>query len=112
MSEYDRYEGAVTGLILPVSGLRRTATVVPGALCWRLRHAGRVTLLLPLVLVGPLLMLATAVVALAGHGPLGWLAAVLLVVAVAVVLRWTIARCRRWWRSTKAPERVTSTRRS
>jgi len=70
-----------------------------------------VTLLLPLVLVGPLLMLATAVVALAQHGPLGWLAAVLLVVTVLLMTRWTLRCCLRWWRSTKAPVRVTSTRR-
>jgi hypothetical protein len=70
-----------------------------------------VTLLLPFLLAAPLLMLATAVVALAQHGPLGWLAAVLLVVTVLVVLRWSTQHCLRWWRSTKAPERITSTRR-
>ena len=69
------------------------------------------TLLLPFLLVAPLLMLATAVVALAQHGPLGWLAAVLLVVTVVLVLRWTTRWCLRWWRSTKAPVKVTSTRR-
>ena len=64
------------------------------------------TLLLPFLLVAPLLMLATAVVALAQHGPLGWLAAVLLVVTVVLVLRWTTRWCLRWWRSTKAPVRT------
>jgi hypothetical protein len=55
--------------------------------------------------MAPLLMLATAVVALAQHGPLGWLAAVLLGRGdrggAALDLVW----CLRWWRSTKAPER-------
>ena len=69
------------------------------------------TLLLPFLLVAPLLMLATAVVALAQHGPLGWLAAVLLVVAVVAVTRWSVRACLRWWASTKAPVKVTSTRR-
>ena len=58
---------------------------------------------MPLVLVGPLLMLATAVVALWSYGPLGWLGAVLLVLGV-VVLTWLLARrVARWWRGTKAP---------
>jgi hypothetical protein len=69
-----------------------------------------VTLLLPFLLAAPLLMLATAVVALASHGPLGWLAAVLLVLTVVAVLRWSARLVLRWWRSTKAPEKVTSTR--
>ena len=63
------------------------------------------TLLLPFLLMAPLLMLATAVVALAQHGPLGWLAAVLLVVTVVAVLRFTSVQLLRWWRSTKAPDR-------
>ncbi|MCW2681782.1 MAG: hypothetical protein JWM62_3183 [Frankiales bacterium] len=62
-------------------------------------------LLLPLVLAGPVLMLATACVALWSHGPLGGLAAVLLVVAVLLVSRWSCRSCLRWWRSTKAPVR-------
>ena len=62
-------------------------------------------LLLPLVLAGPLLMLATAVVALWAHGPLGWLAAVLLVAAALWVCRATVRVCLRWWRGTKAPVR-------
>ena len=62
-------------------------------------------LLLPLVLAGPLLMLATACVALWSYGPLGWLAAVLLVVAVLWLTRAFCRVCLRWWRSTKAPVR-------
>jgi hypothetical protein len=50
-------------------------------------------------------MLATACVALWSHGPLGGLAAVLLVVAVLLVSRWSCRSCLRWWRSTKAPVR-------
>ena len=65
------------------------------------------TLLLPLLLVGPLLMLATAVVALSARGPLGWLAAVLLVVAVLWATRAGVGLAARWWRSTKAPVRAT-----
>ena len=70
-----------------------------------LPHPGRVALLLPLVLAGPLLMLATAVVALWAHGPLGWLAAVLLVVACLWVSRALVRVSLRWWRGTKAPVR-------
>ena len=61
--------------------------------------------MMPLVLVGPLLMLATAVVALWSHGPLGWLGAVLLVVSVVLVTRMLVRRVARWWRGTKAPVR-------
>jgi hypothetical protein len=64
-----------------------------------------VTVFLPLVLVGPLLMLATAVAALSAHGPLGWLAAVALVVAVLWATRVSCRLCLRWWRGTKAPVR-------
>ena len=59
----------------------------------------------PLVLIGPLMLLATAVVALWQHGPLGWLASVLLVAAVTAVTVWAVRRVRRWWHSTLAPER-------
>ncbi len=62
-------------------------------------------LLLPLLLVGPVLMLATAVVALWARGPLGWLAAVLLVLSVLWLTRVACRMCLRWWRSTKAPVR-------
>ena len=58
-------EGAVTGPILPGPVRQRTARAVRRAAEGRLRHPGAVTLLLPFLLVAPLLMLATAVVALA-----------------------------------------------
>lgn len=68
-------------------------------------HAEGVALLLPFVLAGPLLVLATACVALWSYGPLGWIAAVLLVLAV-VAVSWLVLRLAlRWWRSTKAPVR-------
>ena len=59
-----------------------------------------------LALIGPLLLLATTVVTLWSYGPLGWLASVLLVVAIAWALRFTARRTLRWWRSTKAPVRT------
>jgi hypothetical protein len=63
-----------------------------------------VTLFAPLVLIGPLMLLASAVVWLWAHGPLGWVAAVLLVAGVAGACRWLVRVTMRWWRSTKAPE--------
>ncbi len=57
-----------------------------------------------LALIGPLLLLATTVVGLWAYGPVGWLASVLLVAAVAGACRWTGRVALRWWRSTKAPE--------
>ena len=57
-----------------------------------------------LALIGPLLLLATTVVGLWAHGPLGWLASVALVAAVAWACRWSTRVTLRWWRSTKAPE--------
>ncbi|HEU0102921.1 MAG TPA: hypothetical protein VFR07_11440 [Mycobacteriales bacterium] len=63
------------------------------------------TLMLPFVLLGPLLMLLSAVLALAAHGPLGWLAAALLVVGVAWATRWLARITWAWWVSTKAPRR-------
>lgn len=63
------------------------------------------TLLAPFVLAGPLLMLATAVVALSAHGPLGWVASVALVVGVLLGARWAVRAGRRWWAGTKAPVR-------
>lgn len=59
-----------------------------------------------LALIGPLLLLATTVVGLWTYGPLGWLASVLLVAAVAGGCRWTCRTTVRWWRGTKAPERA------
>lgn len=64
-----------------------------------------VFLLAPLVLAGPVLLLLAALAALWAHGPLGWLAAVLLLVSVGVVLRVLVRWTRAWWRSTKAPVR-------
>lgn len=63
------------------------------------------TLFLPLVLLGPAMLLLTAVLALASHGPLGWLAALGLVVGVALVSRWLGRLAWAWWVSTKAPPR-------
>jgi len=62
-----------------------------------------VTVFLPLVLLGPVLMLLTAVLSLASHGPLGWLAAGGLLVAVALTGRWLVRTAWAWWASTKAP---------
>lgn len=64
------------------------------------------SLLLPFVLIGPLLMLATAVVALSAHGPLGWIASALLVVGVGLATRWAVRAAVRWWAGTKAPVRA------
>lgn len=63
------------------------------------------TIFLPFVLLGPVLLLLTAVLALASHGPLGWLAAVLLVVAVGWAGRRLARLTWAWWVSTKAPRR-------
>ena len=59
-----------------------------------------------LALIGPLLLLATTVVGLWSYGPLGWVASVLLVAAIAWATRWTTRLTLRWWRSTKAPVRT------
>lgn len=67
---------------------------------------------MPFVLVGPLLMLATAVVALSAHGPLGWAASAALVLAVLLGTRWAVRAALRWWASTKAPVRPPVRRRS
>ncbi len=63
-----------------------------------------------LALIGPLLLLATTVVELWSYGPVGWLASVLLVTAVAGATRWTVRVALRWWRSTKAPVRPAAPR--
>ena len=65
------------------------------------------TPLVVLVLAAPVLLLLSAVVALGGHGPLGWLAAAALLAAVFVVARATCRRCWTWWLGTKAPVRDT-----
>lgn len=62
------------------------------------------TLFLPLVLIGPVMMLVVAVLALAAHGPLGWLAAAGLLAAVAWTCRWAVRHTCRLWASTKAAE--------
>jgi hypothetical protein len=61
-------------------------------------------LALPALLAGPLLLLAAAVVALCSTGPLGWLAAVGLVVAVIWASAWSVRRVGAWWRTTRAPD--------
>jgi hypothetical protein len=62
-----------------------------------------VTLFLPLVLIGPVMLLAVALLTVGAYGPLGWAADVVLLLA----LGWTAKRLWRvtaaWWRSTKAP---------
>ena len=64
---------------------------------------GRVAVFAVLALAGPLLLLATAVVGLWSRGPLGWVASVLLVAAVAAACRWSVRVVRRWWAGTRAP---------
>ena len=73
-----------------------------------MRHASRVSVFALLTLLGPLLLLATTVVGLWSYGPLGWVASVLLVAAVAYATRWTTRLTLRWWASTKAPVRTTT----
>jgi hypothetical protein len=68
-------------------------------------HSRRVSVFAVLVVVGPLLLLATTVVELWARGPLGWLASVLLVAAVAWACWWLGRVTLRWWHSTKAPVR-------
>lgn len=63
-------------------------------------HAERVFLLLPLVLAGPALGLADVVVRLSRYGPLGWVAAAGLLVAVFWSLRASLRALRTWWAST------------
>lgn len=58
-----------------------------------------------LVLAGPLLMLATAVVSLCRQGPLGWVAAGALLAAVVAAVVVTVQVVLRWWASTKVPAR-------
>lgn len=65
---------------------------------------------MPFVLAAPLLVLATAVVALWAHGPLGWVAAVALVAGCVGGTVLLARAVRRWWAGTKAPVRPTSTR--
>jgi hypothetical protein len=64
-----------------------------------------------LALAGPLLLLAAASMSLASRGPLGWVAAAALLVAVG----WCTVRLTRlllrWWAGTKAPIRDVPPRR-
>lgn len=60
-------------------------------------------LLLPALLVLPVLLLASAVVALARLGPAGVLAGVLLVAAVVGSTALGVRAGLAWWRSTAAP---------
>ena len=69
------------------------------------RRLASVLLLAPLVLAGPLLLLAEAVVTLSRRGPLGWLLAAILVLAVLWSTRWLCRRTRAWWATTRAPVR-------
>ena len=57
------------------------------------------------LLVAPLLMLSTAVVALCSYGPLGWAAAALLILAVVLVTGLTGRLVLRWWRGTNVGPR-------
>ena len=57
-------------------------------------------LLLPLVLAGPALGLADVVVRLSRRGPLGWVTAAVLVVAVVWGTRALVRALRAWWAST------------
>lgn len=54
-----------------------------------------------LVLAGPLLAVAAAVVGLSSHGPLGAVAAVLLVLGLLAAVRTAAVRGRRWWSGTR-----------
>lgn len=63
------------------------------------------TLFLPLLLIGPVMMLIVAMQSLASHGPLGWVAAAGLLVAVVTGTRRLLRMAAAWWASTKAPER-------
>lgn len=82
----------------------------PHAVGKPVRHACEVTLLLPFVLVGPVMMLVVAVLALAAHGPLGWLAAGALLLAVAWTCREVVRRTCSLWATTKAPELTADSR--
>ena len=64
---------------------------------------------MPLVLVGPALGLADAVVRLSRRGPLGVLAAAALLVAVFWGCRALVRAVRAWWASTGEPAPVAPT---
>ena len=60
--------------------------------------------LVGLLVLGPLLALCTAALALGRHGLLGILAAVVLVGAVGLITVRLSQKLWRWWRDSKAPE--------
>lgn len=64
-----------------------------------------------LLVAGPVLLVATLATDLARSGPLGAVAAVLLVAAVLVGSVRAARRLLRWWRTTKAPDRESTGRR-
>lgn len=64
------------------------------------------TVFLPLVLLGPVMLLLSAVLSLASHGPGGWLAAAALLVAVGWTSRWLARALWAWWLTTKAPDQL------
>lgn len=63
------------------------------------------TVFLPLLLLGPVMMLIVALQTLASYGPPGWVAAAAFLAAVVLGTRWTVRAVCRWWASTKAPVR-------
>ena len=65
-----------------------------------------VTIFAPLMLAAPLLLLAIAVHGLWAYGPAGWVAASLLVLAVAGATWSGLRLARRWWRGTKVAPRA------
>jgi hypothetical protein len=64
-----------------------------------------VTVFLPLMMIGPVMLLLQGMVVLAGHGPLGWVAAAGLLAGTVLGTRWLVRAGCAWWASTKAPER-------
>ena len=68
-------------------------------------HPAEVTIFSPLLLAAPLLLLAIAVTSLWAYGPLGWVAAVALLVAVVVGTWRAVQLLRGWWRGTRVAPR-------
>ena len=62
--------------------------------------------MLGLLLLGPVLALATAALALGHHGPLGVLAALALVAAAAALSGAVTRRVWRWWRAPTLRDRA------
>lgn len=67
------------------------------------------TLLAPLVLLGPVMLLLSAVLALGRRGPVGVVAAGVLLLVVAAGVRWAVRAGWTWWGRTKAAERADGT---